>query len=298
MGARHGAVVPYDTYAAYKATREKLAAEQQQDFDQSLSRIRQLLDAFHIPVLGLDGFEADDVIGTLVTQSAAQGVPAAIVSGDKDFYQLVSPGVMLLNPGRGGAAGVEEHWVDIGNAAERFGVPPERIVDYLALVGDSSDNVPGVRGVGEKTAVELLKTYGDLDAILAHAAEIPGKRPREALQQQADAARLSRQLVTIRRDVPVSLDLDVLRVRVPDIERLTQLFIELEFRTLIPRLDRFRVAVPENTAQRTPGAGGASRAWFRPRRRGQSSSRSSTTSRHCPPSSRSAGAPVLSRSTP
>ncbi len=235
----------HDTYAGYKATREKLAAEQQQDFDQSLSRIRQLLDAFHIPVLGLDGFEADDVIGTLVTQSVAQGVAAAIVSGDKDFYQLVAPGVMLLNPGRGGSAGVEEHWVDTGNAAERFGVPPERIVDYLALVGDSSDNVPGVRGVGEKTAVELLKTYGDLDAILARAAEIPGKRPREALQQQADAARLSRELVTIRRDVPVSLDLDVLRVRPPDIERLTQLFIELEFRTLIPRLDQFRVAVPE-----------------------------------------------------
>ena len=234
----------HDTYAAYKATREKLAAEQQQDFDQSLARIRQLLDAFHIPILGRDGYEADDVIGTLVTQAVAQGVTAAIVSGDKDFYQLVTPGVTLLNPGRGGAAGVEEHWVDVDNAAERFGVPPDRIVDYLALVGDSSDNIPGVRGVGEKTAVELLKTYGDLDTILARAAEIPGKRPREALQQHADAARLSRQLVTIRRDVPVSLDLASLRVRVPDIERLTQLFIELEFRSLIPRLERFREVAP------------------------------------------------------
>ena len=242
----------HDRYDAYKATREKLAAEQQQDFDRSLNRIRQLLDAFRIPILGLDGFEADDVIGTLVTQAVAQGVAAAIVSGDKDFYQLVEPGVMLLNPGRGGSAGVEEHWVDEDNAAERFGVAPEHIVDFLALVGDSSDNVPGVKGVGEKTAVELVKTYGDLDAILSHAAEIPGKRPREALQQQADAARLSRELVTIRRDVPVALDLDLLRVRQPDTERLAQLFIELEFRTLLPRLDRFRVAAP--AAPQPPGA--------------------------------------------
>src|SRR5262245_40647318 len=147
-----------ETYAGYKATREKLAAEQQQDFDQSMNRIRQLLEAFRIPVLGITGFEADDVIGTLVTHAVTQGVPAAIISGDKDFYQLIAPGVLLLNPGRGGSAGVEEHWVDIGNASERFGVPPERVVDYLALVGDTSDNVPGVRGVGEKTAVELIKT--------------------------------------------------------------------------------------------------------------------------------------------
>src|SRR5262245_53020219 len=114
----------HQTYAAYKATREKLAAEQQQDFDRSLIRIRELLDAFHVPILGLEGYEADDVIGTLVTQSAAQGVTAAIVSGDKDFYQLVGPRVVLFNPGRGGSAGVEEHWVDVNNAAERFGIPP------------------------------------------------------------------------------------------------------------------------------------------------------------------------------
>lgn len=230
----------HQSYPAYKATREKLAAEQQQDFDRSLGRIRQLLDAFHVPILGVEGYEADDVIGTLAEQAVAQGTPAVIVSGDKDFYQLVRPGVTLLNPGRGGSAGVEEHWVDVANAHERFGVPPERIVDYLALVGDSSDNIPGVRGVGEKTAVELLKTFGDLDTILARASEVPGKRAREALLQQADAARLSRELVTIRRDVPVPLDLAALRVRVPDIERLSQLFIELEFRSLIPRLERFR----------------------------------------------------------
>jgi DNA polymerase-1 len=109
-------------------------------------------------------------------------------------------------------------------------------VDFLALVGDSSDNIPGVRGIGDKTALQLLQTYGDLDAILAHAAEIPGKRPREALLQQADNARLSRQLVTLRRDVPIELDLEQLRVQAPDTDRLAALFTELEFRTLIPKL--------------------------------------------------------------
>jgi DNA polymerase-1 len=249
----------HDTFPAYKATREKLAAEQQQDFDQSLRRIRQILDAFHVPVLGLEGYEADDVIGTLAEQAVAQGVAAAIVSGDKDFYQLVRPGVMLLNPGRGGPAAVEEHWVDVANAGERFGVPPERVVDYLALVGDSSDNVPGVRGVGEKTAVELLKTYGDLDTILARAGEVPGKRAREALLQYAENARLSRELVTIRRDVPIALDLEALRVQPPDVDRLTQLFTELEFRSLIPRLERFRAAAtgaaPPAATAPVPGTG-------------------------------------------
>src|SRR5881296_2248329 len=224
------------TYPEYKATREKLTAELQQDFDRSVERIEQILEGFRVPVVGVEGYEADDVIGTLATAAAARGLHAVIVSGDKDFYQLIGPGIALLNPGRGGPAAVEEHWVDETNASERLGVPPQRVVDYLALVGDSSDNVPGVKGVGEKTALELLKTFGDLDAILANADRIPGKRAREAVRQYADLARLSRELVTIRRDVPVPLDLDRLRVRPPDVARLTELFTELEFRSLIPKL--------------------------------------------------------------
>jgi len=224
-------------YPEYKATREKLDEQLQQDFDRSLERIRQLLDAFGISVMAVEGYEADDVIGTMATAGRARGLDVVIVSGDKDFYQLVEPGIRLLNPGRGGAAGIEEHWVDERNASDRFGVPPERVVDFLALVGDNSDNVPGVKGVGEKTALELLKQYGDLDSVLAHSAEISGKRPREALLQYADLARLSRELVTIQRDVPITLDLDAVRVRPPDAQRLAQLFAELEFRTLIPKLD-------------------------------------------------------------
>lgn len=226
------------TYAEYKATREKLAEEQQQDFDRSLERIEQILAGFRVPVIGLEGYEADDVIGTLATKAAARGLQAVIVSGDKDFYQLIGPGVALLNPGRGGPAAVEEQWVDEANAHERLGVPPARVIDYLALVGDSSDNVPGVRGVGEKTALELLGRFGDLDTVLARADEIPGKRAREAVRQSADLARLSRELVTIRRDVPIELELEALRVRPPDAERLARLFAELEFRTLVDKLER------------------------------------------------------------
>ncbi len=237
----------HQTYPEYKATRQKLTEELQQEFDRSVERIEQILEAFRVPLVGVEGYEADDVIGTLAT--AARGLQVVIVSGDKDFYQLIGPGIALLNPGRGGPAAVEEHWVDQTNASERLGVPPDRVVDYLALVGDTSDNVPGVKGVGEKTALELLKTFGDLDAILANAERIPGKRAREAVQQYAELARLSRELVTIRRDVPLPLDLDRLRVRPPDVPRLTELFTELEFRSLIPKLSSLEVA-----ATRTPAA--------------------------------------------
>jgi DNA polymerase-1 len=238
-----------EQYPEYKATREKLGEEMQQDFDRSLERVCQILDAFHIPVIALNGYEADDVVATLAERVATNGLQAVIVSGDKDFYQLISAGIALLNPGRGGQAAVEEQWVDQSNANERLGVPPERVVDFLAMVGDTSDNIPGVRGVGDKTAQQLLETYGDLETILARAGEIKGKRPREALLQQADNARLSRQLVTLKRDVPVELDLEQLRVQTPDTDRLAALFTELEFRTLIPKLTELESV---GTAQAEP----------------------------------------------
>ncbi|MGE5742516.1 MAG: 5'-3' exonuclease H3TH domain-containing protein, partial [Gemmatimonadota bacterium] len=228
-------------YPDYKATREKLSLELQQDFDRSVERIVDLLAAFRIPVLGVEGFEADDVIGTLAPQAASLGLQAVIVSGDKDFYQLIGPGIALLNPGRGGPAAVEEQWVDESNASERFGIAPAQVVDYLALVGDSSDNVPGVKGIGEKSAVELLRTYGSLDAMLSRAAEVPGKRAREALLAHADDARLSRDLVTIRRNVPITFDAAAMRVVEPDRAELERLFIELEFRSLIPKLEDLAV---------------------------------------------------------
>ena len=248
------------TYPAYKATRQKLSEELQQDFDRSVERIAQLLEAFGVPLVGVEGYEADDVIGTLATRAAGVGFRVVIVSGDKDFYQLIGPNVVLLNPGRGGPAAVEEQWVDESNAGDRLGVPPARVVDYLALVGDTSDNIPGVKGVGDKTALELIQVYGDLDSILARAAEIPGKRAREALLAHVAEARLSRDLVTIRRDVPLPLEADALRLRPPDVPRLTELFTELEFRSLIPRLERLLGASPALPAPSAPTVPRAPRA--------------------------------------
>lgn len=226
-----------DVYPEYKATREKLDDELQADFDRSVERIEELLDAFGVPLVAVDGYEADDVIGTLADRATEADLQTVIVSGDKDFYQLISPRVALLNPGRRGPAGVEEQWVDLSNAAERLGVPPHQVIDYLALVGDASDNVPGVRGVGEKTARKLLEAYGDLETVLAHAADVSGKRAREALQADAEKARLSRELVTIRRDVPVDRSPRELRARARDVERLQRLYTELEFHSLVSKLE-------------------------------------------------------------
>jgi DNA polymerase I len=222
----------HETYPGYKATREKLTEELQSDFDRGMERICALLDAYRIQILTLPGYEADDVIGTLARQAVTQDVNVVVVSGDKDFQQLVRPGVWLLNPGRGGPGAVEEQWVSIENGSERLGIPPALVTDYLALVGDTSDNVPGVRGIGDKTAAELVNSYGPLEEILAHVAEIPKKRPREALLEQEANARLSKELVTIRDNLPVHLDLEQLRVREPDQGRLKQLFVELEFHSL------------------------------------------------------------------
>jgi DNA polymerase-1 len=222
----------HERYPAYKATREKLNDELQDDFNRGMARISALLEAMRIPVLTCDGYEADDVIGTLAMQAVAEQVNVVVVSGDKDFQQLVQPGVWLLNPGRGGPASVEEQWVSVENGSERLGVAPEFVVDYLALVGDSSDNIPGVHGIGDKTASELVNRFGPIERILENVEQITKKRPREALLAYPDRALLSKELVTIRRDVPVTLDLARLKVREPDWMRLKNLYIELEFQGL------------------------------------------------------------------
>jgi len=217
-----------ELFPDYKATREKMPDE----LAASMPRIRELLEAFRVPVLELEDFEADDVIGTLAHRAVEQGLETVIVSGDKDFYQLIGDHVCLLNPGRGGPVGVDEEWVDLRNASERLGVPPERVTDYLALIGDSSDNIPGAPGIGPKTALKLIEQYGAVESILEHAGEVSGKRAREALLENGDAVRLSKRLVTIQTDLPVELDLKALEVCDPDRERLREVLLDLEFNTL------------------------------------------------------------------
>jgi len=215
-------------YPEYKATREKMP----DDLRASLGRIRDIVAGFHDPVVELDGYEADDVIGTLALQARDAGLEAVIVSGDKDFYQLVQPGVHLMNPGRGGATGVAAEWVTEATAHEKFGIPPEQVADYLALVGDSSDNVPGARGVGPKTAVQLLGQYPTIDALIEHAAELTPPRAAASIAENADDVRMSKRLVTIMTDLPIELDLEALRVQEPDAAVLRDIFVELEFRRL------------------------------------------------------------------
>lgn len=249
-----GATFRDELYPDYKATREKLTDDLQADFDQGLQRVLQLLAAYDIPVLTAEGFEADDVIGTMARKGVDAGYNVVIVSGDKDFQQLVRPGVWLLNPGRGGPASVEESWVGVENGSDRLGVPPERVVDYLALVGDSSDNVPGVKGIGEKGAQELIAQYGPLEEILAHAHEITKKRPREALLAQEAEARLSKQLVTIHCDVPVTLDAEKLRVNAPHADALRALYLELEFTSLLKDVGGAASAAAPAARDETTGA--------------------------------------------
>jgi DNA polymerase I len=219
----------HEIYPEYKATREKMPTE----LEIAIPRVREIVEAFRVPVLELSGYEADDVIGTLTEQAAEQGLETVIVSGDKDFYQLLRDGVCLLNPGRGGPNAVDEEWVSVSNAHQRLGVPPDRVVDYLGLIGDSSDNVPGVPGIGPKTAIQLIEQFGPIEEIVARAEEVTGKRAREALQANAGAALLSKRLVTIRTDLPIPLDLDALRCDAPDRARLKELFLDLEFNTLV-----------------------------------------------------------------
>jgi len=215
-------------YPEYKATREKMP----DDLRASLGRIRDIVQGFHDPVVELDGYEADDVIGTLALQARDAGLEAVIVSGDKDFYQLVQPGVHLMNPGRGGATGVAAEWVTEENAHEKFGIPPSQVADYLALVGDSSDNVPGARGVGPKTAVQLLGQYPSIEALIEHAAELKPPRAATSIAENAADVRMSKRLVTIMTDLPIELDLEALRVQEPDAAALRDIFVELEFRRL------------------------------------------------------------------
>jgi DNA polymerase-1 len=208
--------------ADYKANRAPMPS----DLAEQVPLVREACEALGVPVLTFTGFEADDVIGTLAKQAQAAGFGVAIVTGDKDFFQLVGGGIRVYNPRDDGT------WFDPPGVEEKLGVRPDQVVDVMALMGDSIDNVKGVPGIGEKGARELIAAHGSLDALLEAAPGIEQKRYREALLTHADAARVSRELVRIRTDVPVTFDPDALRYRGPSRDRCFTLFSSLGFRSL------------------------------------------------------------------
>jgi len=213
-------------YGGYKANRTEMPP----DLAQQLPYIRRALEAFRIPILQAEGFEADDVIGTLAMKAAKEGHPVFVVSNDKDMLQLVTDQVKVLNPAKDNLV------LDREKVQETLGVPPERVVDVMALRGDSIDNVPGAPGIGDKGSVELIQEFGSLDDLLARASEVKRKTYRESLENNRDTVLLSKELVTIHCEVPVDLDLEAMKTQAPDNTACRELFSELEFTTLLKEL--------------------------------------------------------------
>ncbi len=213
-------------YAGYKANREAMP----EDLARQLPYIRRSLEAMRIPILQAEGFEADDVIGTLARQAAEQGHPVYIVSGDKDMMQLVTDQVHILNPQK------DNLILDPAKVEEVLGVPPRQVIDVMALRGDSVDNIPGAPGIGDKGSVELIKEFGSVEAVLDRAAEVKRKSYRESLEQNRETVLLSKELVTIDQHVPLALDLEAMKPQEPDIEAARELFTELEFTSMLREL--------------------------------------------------------------
>ena len=211
------------SYEGYKAKREAMP----EDLRRQIPYIRRALDALRIPILEAEGFEADDVIGTLARQAAEHQHEVFIVSGDKDMMQLVTPHVKILNPQK------DNLILDPAGVTETLGVPPEKVVDVMALRGDSVDNIPGAPGIGDKGSVDLIREFGSVEAVLDRAAEVKRKTYRESLEQNRGTVLLSKELVTIDCDVPLSLNLIAMETQAPDVEACRELFTELEFTSML-----------------------------------------------------------------
>ncbi len=219
----------HEMYAPYKATREKMP----EDMSSQLGLLKDVVRAFNVPVIELPGYEADDIIGTLARRAEKERVLTYMVTGDKDFMQLISPYIKMFKPGKGGD---DAEVVEEAGVLEKFGVEPEKVIDVLGLIGDKSDNVPGVPGVGEKTAIPLVQKYGSMEELYKHVAEIPQKGLREKLINNKELAFLSKKLVTIHVDVPVKINFHELKANTPDTPALIKYFSELEFRSLVNKL--------------------------------------------------------------
>ena len=221
----HGKTFRHDAFPEYKAQRE----ETPEDIKLSVPLIKQILEAMHIPILQVDGFEADDIIGTVATRFGSDGIETFMLTPDKDYGQLIGPNVFMYRPRHGGGYEI----IGEKEVGDKYGIPtPAQVIDLLALMGDTADNFPGCPGVGEKTAAKLINQFGSIDNMLQHTDEIKGKL-REKVENAVEDIKMSKFLATIRTDVPMQLDLDELKVEQPDESKLRTIFEELEFRTLI-----------------------------------------------------------------
>ena len=221
----HGKTFRHDAFPEYKAQRE----ETPEDIKLSVPLIKQILEAMHIPILQVDGFEADDIIGTVATRFGSDGIETFMLTPDKDYGQLIGPNVFMYRPRHGGGYEI----IGEKEVGDKYGIPtPAQVIDLLALMGDTADNFPGCPGVGEKTAAKLINQFGSIDNMLQHTDEIKGKL-REKVENAVEDIKMSKFLATIRTDVPMQLDLDELKVEQPDEAKLRTIFEELEFRTLI-----------------------------------------------------------------
>lgn len=234
----HGKTFRHEAFPAYKAQRE----ETPEDIRASVPIIKDILEAYHIPVLQADGFEADDVIGTLATAAGREGIETYMLTPDKDYGQLVGGNVYIYRPRHGGGYDTQGE----SEVTQKYGIATTaQVIDLLALMGDSADNFPGCPGVGEKTAAKLITQFGSIDNMLAHTDEIKGKL-REKVEGAVDDIRMSRFLATIRTDVPIVLDLEKMKMTSPDEERLEKIFQELEFRALTNKIIKKVKNTPKN----------------------------------------------------
>ncbi len=217
-----GPTVRHEQYEAYKATRKPMPP----DLIQQIPYIRKVCEVFRVPVIGFSGYEADDVIGTLSLKATEQGLESIIVTSDKDMLQLVTDQVLVLDAAK-------DLILDAQKVKEKMGVHPNQVADLLGLWGDTSDNIPGAPGIGEKGAKELIETFGDLETALKNWDKVKRKTYQESLRDHVDLIRTSRELATIRRDLPIDLDLDALALCEPDRQSAFELFSELGFKTLM-----------------------------------------------------------------
>src|ERR1019366_9884108 len=216
-------------YPEYKAQRQTMP----EDLSAALPHVRRISESFNIPVLSCDGFEADDIIGTLARRAEVAGFQTFMVTPDKDFGQLVDENTFVLKPGR---SGDESEILGPEEIKKRWGIQrTEQVVDVLALMGDASDNIPGVPGIGEKTAMKLIGEFGTVENLLANTASLKGKL-KESIETNRDIALLSKKLVTIIHDAPCPADLESLKLRPPNEENLKALLVEFEFNSIGRRL--------------------------------------------------------------